>query len=243
MPLRTHERKLRLRAWPSRDWEYAPLGYRFIKTTFQHPVSAAARLNVKGREHCPLEGPLIVAANHFSWADPVLVSAALPRPTYYLAKERLFVNPVSRWFFESMGQIPVNRQAGGNEDALSASMQLLERGFAVGVFPEGTRSRYGELKRGKTGIARIAARSGAAVLPIALTSAEFWPKHAAVPKFGEPVYVNVGAPVRYDLKPEDAEDRQRMRDVTDDIMDRIRALLAEANEVRAKRETWRWRSG
>ena len=241
MALRQHERRVRLKRWPSRDWEYAPLGYRFLKANFEPLVAAATRLHVKGREKVPREGPVLLAVNHFSWADPVIVSAGLERPPYYLAKERLFANPAARWFFSSLGQIPVNRQAGGNEDAVQAATDLLARGAVVGIFPEGTRSRYGELKRGKTGVARIAARSGAPVVPVAVTTAEFWPKHAGIPKFGEKVYMNVGDPMRLDLKPEDAEDRQRMRDATDDVMARVKALLDEAMAAKAQGVEWRWR--
>lgn len=238
MAVREGKRRVRLKRWPTRDWDSAPWGYRFIKSAFERPVWAAARLQVKGRGRVPLEGPVILAVNHFTWADPIVLGAALPRPTYYLAKERLFVNPLSRWFFTSMGQIPVNRQAGGNEDAIQTAVDLLSRGIVVGVFPEGTRSRYGELKRGKTGIARIAARSGAPVVPIGVATAAFWPKHSALPKWGERVYVNVGEAIRLDLKPADAEDRQRMRDATDEIMARIKALLDEAEAAKAAGETW-----
>lgn len=241
MALRQGGRRVRLKRWPSQDWEYAPWGYRFLKANFVPLVASLTRLHVKGRDKVPREGPVLLAVNHFSWADPVIVSAALERPPYYLAKERLFVNPAARWFFTSMGQIPVNRQSGGNEDAIQAAVDILARGVVVGVFPEGTRSRYGELKRGKTGVARIAARSGAPVVPIAVTTAEFWPKHSALPKWGEKVYMNVGDPMRLDLKPEDAEDRQGMRDVTDDVMARIKALLDEASAAKAAGEEWRWR--
>ena len=230
--------KVRLKRWKTDDWYYTPVGYRFIKTAFTTPVRRVARLHVKGKENVPMEGGVLLACNHFSWADPVLLGAALPRPAFYLAKERLFVNPFSRWFFETMGQIKVDRDAGGNEDAISTAVRLLAEGLVVGVFPEGTRSRYGELKRGKTGLARIAARSGAPVLPVALTTAQFWPKHAAMPKWGEAVYLNVGEPVRYDVKPGDAEDRQRMREVTDDVMERIRKLLREANAARDAGDKW-----
>lgn len=234
-------RSFRLKRWPTADWETAPWGYRFLKGNFVPFVSGVTRLNVKGRDRLPLEGPVLLAVNHFSWADPVVVSAALARPAYYLAKERLFVNKAARWFFTSMGQIPVNRQAGGNDDALQTATDLLAKGVVVGVFPEGTRSRYGELKRGKTGVARIAARSGAPVVPIAITTADFWPKHKALPKFGERVYMNVGEPMRFDLKPSDAEDRGLMRDVTDDIMGRIASLLDEASAAKAQGIEWKWR--
>jgi 1-acyl-sn-glycerol-3-phosphate acyltransferase len=238
MAVRKRNPRVRLKKWPTDDWYYTNGLYRFIKATFQRPIAGGLKLQIRGAEHVPREGPVLLACNHFSWADPVLLGAAIQRPAFYLAKERLFVNPVARWFLEGLGQIKVDRVQGGNEPSLAHAIECLQQGLVIGVFPEGTRSRYGELKRGKTGIARIAARSGAAVVPVAMTTAEFWPKNAALPNVREPVFINIGAPMRLDLKPEDAEDRQRMRDATDDVMERIRALLAEAAEAKRRGEKW-----
>lgn len=224
--------------WPTQDWYYTPVGYRFIKTAFNGPVGWASRLRFKGSERVPASGPVILAVNHLTWADPVVLGVALKRPAFYLAKEALFRNKPMRWFLESMGQIKVERVAGSNDDALATAIGLLDKGLVVGVFPEGTRSRSGELKRGKTGVARIAAKSGAPVVPVALATSDFWPKGSALPKLGRTVYINIGTPVRYDLKPEDADDREKMRETTDDVMGRIKALLDEATAAQKRKEAW-----
>lgn len=238
MAVRKHEPWIRLKQWPTPDWEYTNGLYRFIKSSFHGSVWRAARIQAKGLENIPREGGVLLAVNHFSWADPIVMGAVLERPAFYLAKERLFRNETVGRLLEGMGQIKVDREQRGNQDALKQAVEALEQGLIIGVFPEGTRSRQGEVKRGKTGIARIAARSNVPVIPIALTTDDFWPKSAGAPRFGEPVYVNVGEPMHFDLKPQDVEDRQRMRDVTDDIMERIRELLAEARVARERGESW-----
>ncbi|HEX2021490.1 MAG TPA: lysophospholipid acyltransferase family protein [Candidatus Thermoplasmatota archaeon] len=233
------KRRLRLRRWPTEDWDHAHAGYRFIKTTFQLPVAWASRLHVKGRENVPSAGPVLLAVNHQSWADPVLVGAAIHRPAFYLAKEGLFRNRLAGTFFSALGQIKVNRDTGGNEDVIRTAVDCLRRGLVVGVFPEGTRSRPGEVRRGRTGIARIAALSGAPVVPVGVDTGDFWPKHAALPRLGAKVYLRIGAPMDLRLSPGDAEDRQKMRDATDDVMERVAALLREAVAAKEANEKWR----
>lgn len=239
MSVRRREPKVRLVKWPTQDWYSTTVGYRFIKATFHGPVKWAARVRFRGAQNVPMDGPVLLAVNHFTWADPVVLGVALKRPAFYLAKEELFRNRSMKWLLESLGQIKVERVVGSNDDALATAVGLLEQGLVVGVFPEGTRSRGGELKRGKTGVARIAAKSGAPVVPVALATADFWPKDSALPKLGRTVYINIGAPVRYDLKPEDADDREKMRGVTDDIMGRVKALLDEAAGAQKRGERWR----
>lgn len=226
------------RPYPSSDWKRAHVGYRLIKLAAQVPVEKFARMRVRGTENVPTEGPALLAVNHHSWADPVLLGAAIHRPAFYLAKEGVFRNPVTRKFFLAMGQIKVDRETGGNEAAIATAVNALREGKVIGVFPEGTRSRPGQVRRGKTGIARIAALTGAPVVPCAVETQSFWPRGRTLPRLGEKVYVNIGKPMKIELRPEDAADRERMRDVTDEIMERIRELLEEA--VRAKEAGERW---
>lgn len=238
MAARKWERKLKLRRWPAADWDYSHPLYRFIKGTFERPVSWATRLQARGVENLPATGPVILAANHLSWADPLAVGAALPRPVFYLAKEGVFRHPLTRWMVTAMGQIKVDRTLGGNEGAVQTACRLLDQGLLVGVFPEGTRSRPGHVKRGKTGIARIAALSGAPVVPVGLDTGAFWPRGRTMPLLGRSVYVDVGAPFRLDLKPEDVNDKQRMREATDEVMDRVRALYQNAVAAREAGTPW-----
>lgn len=238
MAVRRFERRLKLRQWPGEDWDYAHVSYRFIKATFHHPVRFVARINSRGAEHLPAKGPVILAVNHLSWADPVVVGACISRPAFYLAKEGVFNHPVTRWLVTATGQIKVDRHVGGNEGAVATAADLLSHGLVVGVFPEGTRSRPGHVKRGKTGVARIAAASGAPVVPIGCDTGAFWPRGRTLPRIGAPVYVDIGAPLRLDVKPEDMSDKGRMRAATDEVMDRVRDLYRNAVRAREAGERW-----
>jgi 1-acyl-sn-glycerol-3-phosphate acyltransferase len=238
MALRRWERKLKLRRWPVEDWDYSHPLYRFIKGTFHHPVSWLMRLHVRGKENVPVTGPVILAVNHLSWADPIAMGVALQRPAFYLAKEGVFKHPLTRWIVTATGQIKVDRTVGKNEGALDTALDLLQQGLVVGVFPEGTRSRPGQVKRGKTGIARIAAMSGAPIVPVGCETGYFWPHGHNMPSLGHPVYVDIGPPFTLDLKPEDIADKNKMRDATDEIMDKVRVLYQGAVDAREKGERW-----
>lgn len=238
MAVRKHARKLKLRRWPGEDWDYSHVTYRFIKTTFGVPVSWVSRLNVRGVEHVPKTGGVILAVNHLSWADPIVVGAALDRPAFYLAKEGVFRHPLTRWLVTATGQIKVDRQAGGNEGAVETARDLLEKGLVVGIFPEGTRSHPGRVKRGKTGIARIAAVSEAPIVPVGCDTGAFWPRGRTMPRVGQPVYIDFGAPFRLDIKPEDTSDKQRMREATDEVMDRVKKHYFAAVAAREAKEAW-----
>lgn len=120
---------------------------------------------IHGAERVPKEGPLIVAANHRRYADPVFVPMAVPRRIQWMAKKELFVFPFVRFFF-FIGAFPVDRQKGGRA-ALRTALDLLAAGWALGIFPEGTRRKgYDPVEAPKSGVAVLAARSGAPVLPV-----------------------------------------------------------------------------
>lgn len=232
------QRRYKLRKWPSEDWEYAHTFYRFLKTFVEKPIRGVSRLQVRGAERVPPTGPVILAVNHLSWADPVVLGAAVGRPCFFLAKEGVFRHPLTRWIVTATGQIKVERMVGGNDAAVDTALGLLQQGLVVGVYPEGTRSRPGHVKRGKTGIARIAARSGAIVVPVGCETGAFWPRGRSMPILGKRVYINIGEPVRLDLKPEDVSDKARMREATDEVMDRVRSLYHEAVRAREANERW-----
>ena len=223
----------------SPDWKRTHPGYRFLRVTLGPTSHFVGRIEKKGTANVPLEGAAILAVNHLSYADPVILGAALPRPLYFLGKSGAFKNPLIGAWFRAMGQIPVDRAAGHNDDAVTAILAHLANQRVVGIFPEGTRSRPGRVRRGKTGVARLAALSGVPVIPIGLDTGDFWPMHATLPRLGAKIYVNVGEPMPLSLAPSDAEDKQKMRDATDDIMERVKALLDEA--VTAREEGVRWR--
>ncbi|MFD0596836.1 lysophospholipid acyltransferase family protein [Catellatospora coxensis] len=139
------------------------------------PLSRVAfRPTVEGREHIPLDGPLILAANHLSFLDSFIIPLMTPRPVTFLAKAEYFTGTgckgrLVRELMTGLEAIPVQR--GGHraaQESLELALGVLERGGAFGIHPEGSRSRDGRLYRGRTGVAWLALASGAPVVPAAV---------------------------------------------------------------------------
>jgi 1-acyl-sn-glycerol-3-phosphate acyltransferase len=130
------------------------------------------RLRVEGSEHIPAAGGCVVACNHSMGPDYFLLGYGSPRQIFYMAKVELFqIHPWFSKFLEAAGAFPVHRGRSDME-ALSAAKALLQRGKVLGMFPEGTRSRTGELRRGKTGAVRIAMLGQAPIVPAVVINAE-----------------------------------------------------------------------
>src|SRR3954451_19953844 len=151
------------------------------------------RVRRTGRHHIP-DGPVILAANHRSFLDPFIVGICLRRPIYFVAKRELFKNPLIGWILNCLGAFPI-RRGSADEESIETANQLLERGQAVVIFPEGTRQRRGSLGEPKRGVGRRALMSGAPVVPIAITGSE----HARRGWLIRPVKVKVrcGAPLSF----------------------------------------------
>jgi 1-acyl-sn-glycerol-3-phosphate acyltransferase len=144
------------------------------RATLTPLVRILFRAKVTGKTNVPLEGPVILASNHLSFIDSVVITLLAPRTVSFLAKDSYFTGKgvkgaLSRWFFQSIGAIPVKRGVGqAAQDALNAGLELLEDEKAFAIYPEGTRSLDGRLYRGKTGVAWLALKSGAPVVPVGL---------------------------------------------------------------------------
>lgn len=151
------------------------------------------RLQVVGAEHVPATGPVLLAGNHSGFVDGPLVFFVAPRPAALLAKSEIFAG-FGATFFGSLGLIPVHRGL-ADRDALRAGLAVLARGGALGVFPEGTRGAGG-FARISDGLAYLALRSGAPVVPVAvLGTAAAWPRGDRPPRFRAPVRVVYGPPL------------------------------------------------
>ncbi|MFL6121992.1 lysophospholipid acyltransferase family protein [Actinophytocola sp.] len=192
-------------------------------------------IRTDGREHVPAAGPVILASNHLSFIDSVVLRLAAPRQVTFLAKAEYFTGRglrgwFMRWFFTAVGSVPVARgQHRAATAALDTALEVLAAGRVFGIYPEGTRSLDGRLYRGRTGVAWLALTSGAPVVPVALDGTDrLQPVGKRIPRPAR-VTVRFGRPLRFTGDPASARTR---RAVTDDVM---RAIGELSGQERADR--------
>jgi len=141
--------------------------YGFLRFVFRLIFYILFRARVYGRENIPAEGAVILAANHASNIDPPLMASLIDRPVSYMAKIELFENPIFGAAIRRCHAFPVKR---GESDrgAIKAAVTVLKEERVLGLFPEGTRSKTGELQKAEAGVALIAAMTGAPIVPVAI---------------------------------------------------------------------------
>ena len=192
-------------------------------------ASALARVRVEGLEHLPRTGPLILAPNHASNADPVVVGAwltgALGRRIHWFAKREVLAWPVIGQVGRLGGVHGIDRGA-ADVEGFRTAMKVLDAGGVLLVFAEGTRSPTGELQEAKDGLATLALRSNAAIVPIGIAgSHRVWPKGGR-PRLGHRITMRVGEAFHpADALPEGADRRAAKGVVTTALLRRIAALL------------------
>ncbi len=179
-------------------------------------------VEVVGRDRVPLEGPLIIAANHQSYADPPVLVYAISRPMFFLAKRGLFVGPLISYVLRMWHAYPV-KQNGEAADSLRWAREILSRDRALLIFPEGKRNP-GALREGIDGLTYVALRSGAPILPVGITGTEKVASMARIPFHFKRLKVVIGEPFTLPMV-EGRVDRLELRDMTHRIMDRIAELL------------------
>lgn len=191
------------------------------------------RPTVEGLHHVPTSGPVLVAANHLSFADSVVLPIVVPRKVVFLAKEDYFTGTgikgtISRVWFESLGCIPVDRDNTTSAIAsLDIALQVLARGEAFGIYPEGTRSRDGRLYRGRTGVAHLALTAGVPVVPVGLIGTQnLQPVGSRLPRLVK-VTVSFGRALDFRGRYDGVPLGRARREVTDEIMAAIQQLSGQ----------------
>jgi cytidylate kinase len=219
------------RAKPTAIVSRKSLLLRFGSWAIRQIAGLLARVRFEGDLTNLPSGSLIIAANHASSADPPLIGAflngRLDRPLNWLGKRELLETPVVGWAMRQAAIHPVDRRA-ADVDAFRTAMRILESGNVLAVFPEGTRSPDGALQEARDGVAVLALRSGAPVLPIGIADSDrFWPKGSLLPKPGRKVTIRFGRPfVVADAVAGNGRDRRLQKEAaTRLIMTRIAELL------------------
>jgi 1-acyl-sn-glycerol-3-phosphate acyltransferase len=205
----------------------------FLARAFLAPLARGAfQPKIVGRANVPKAGAVIIASNHLSFADSIVITLVAPRSVSFLAKSEYFTGRgfrgrVSKAFFSSVGAIPVKRGAGAAaQEALNDGLEVLQRGEAFSLYPEGTRSLDGRLYRGRTGVAWLALTSGAPVVPVALTGTQNLQPAGSKTVHRAKVTIEFGAPI--DLSAHGpADSGKARRTATDEIMAAIQKMSGQ----------------
>ena len=210
-----------------------PPFYEVSRRTVGKALKVALRPTITGLENIPASGPAILASNHLSFFDSIVIPLASPRHVAFLAKSEYFTGTgvrgaVNKAFFTAVGAIGVDRNdPRAGHRSLEVQLDVLRGGGAVGIYPEGTRSRDGRLYRGRTGVAHLVLRSGAPVVPVAIAGTEniqpvgsrfIRPAKFSI-RFGPAMHLKeryAGVPLG-----------KARRQITDDIMSTIQAMTGQ----------------
>ncbi len=191
------------------------LFYKFARLLCRMILVLLRRWEVQGVENLSNVGGLVLVSNHTSYWDPVVVGCAFNRQVHFMAKSELFAIPLLGPAIRALGAFPVRRDK-SDRNAIRTAVKLLEEGSVVGVFPEGTRSRTGELQKPHLGAAMLALKAGVPMLPVAVSGTRGL--------FGK-VTVLVGRPVLKQgvVKVTKAD----LEDASDQVMKQIAGLLED----------------
>lgn len=204
------------------------LSYRIGWTCFRAMYATYFRWRVYGAENVPVNGGVILASNHSSFLDPPLVGSGLKRDINYLARESLFRFPGIGTLLRSWNAVPVDRDGGGAK-GLKTILDRLLQGNGIILFPEGTRSKDGNLQPARSGIGLTVIKSNAPVVPVRVFGTyEAYGRHIKIPR-PKRVIVKYGQPMNFETLRAEAKtcDKPRLKEIYQQVADEIMAAIAK----------------
>jgi 1-acyl-sn-glycerol-3-phosphate acyltransferase len=221
-----------------------PVAYWMLKVVLSPIFFVLWRVRIEGREHIPVTGPAVLAANHQSFCDSFFLPLVLRRRVTYVAKAEYFDNWRTAWFFRAAGQIPMQRGGGdASQRALDTAQEVLRGGDLLGIYPEGTRSPDPRLHKGHTGVARLALGCGVPIIPVGIVGTrEVQPPGSRFMRPFRPVTVRFGPPLDFPRHgatagdpcpdpaggaPDDRDEQFELRALTDALMTEIARLSGQ----------------
>lgn len=181
-------------------------------------VSLRFRVTSFGEENIPEKGAFILASNHISALDPVMIISRCPRTLHFMAKDELFKNPVFAFFLKKMNVFPVKRQT-SDKRALEFARRIISSGWVLGIFPEGSRIKDASPKRAKNGVSYLAAKTRADILPVSVYKAP------GERRLREHITIRFGKLIKNsELGFDEEYSQQKIRQSSEKIMNAITAL-------------------
>ena len=182
-----------------------------------------------GFERLPTEGPAILCPNHISFLDSAFLMLSVPRNISFVGKAEYMDSWKTKFLFPALGMIPIDRSGGEKSAAaLDAAEEVLGRGELFGIFPEGTRSRDGNLYKGRTGAARLAMKLGCPIFPVGITGTDdIQPIDAKVPKLRRECQITIGRPIKPERYAGRGHEHLAWRSMIDEVMYEIREMTGQ----------------
>jgi 1-acyl-sn-glycerol-3-phosphate acyltransferase len=208
--------------------------YAIGKYTVAPVTRLLLRPKVAGLDNVPKTGAAILACNHLSVVDSIVMPAVMSRNVYFLAKDEYFLMPgikgaLMKQLLYGLNQIPVDRSGGrASLMALDAALPVLRDGHVLGIYPEGTRSPDGRLYRGRPGVAKLALDAPAQLVPIGIIGTDkVQPIGANIPRLGPNVEIRVGEPLDLSAWRGGEVDSKGLRELTHKLMNAIQRLTGQ----------------
>jgi 1-acyl-sn-glycerol-3-phosphate acyltransferase len=186
-------------------------------------------IRCEGYERLPAEGPAILCPNHISFLDSAFLMLTVPRNISFVGKAEYLDDWKTKYLFPALGMIPIDRSGGSkSQAALDAAEDVLRRGELFGIFPEGTRSRDGDLYKGRTGAARLATKLGCPIFPVGIVGTDhIQPVDAKLPKIRTSCSITIGRPIRPERYADRGPEHLVWRSMTDEVMFEIREMTGQ----------------